>query len=105
MIWSRSEILAKGQNLDPCLTQIVERLKQLCFSLSQPQHDSTFGHGARIQFLGPSQHLERQSIFGPRSDYRSQPFDRLQVVIVDIGLRVEHQPERTLFPVEIRSQY
>ena len=58
MTGSRPEVLAKCQDLDLGLTQIIQRLEQFRFGLAQPQHYPAFGNGAWIQFLGPSQHFQ-----------------------------------------------
>src|ERR1700730_6759186 len=105
MIGSRSEVLAKSQYLDMRLAQIVHWLEELPCRFAQSQHDSTLSDNARVQFLGPPEHFQGQPILGPRPYDGRQPFDSLQIMIVDIGFRFQDEPESDLFPVEIRGQY
>src|SRR5262249_4344505 len=73
-----------------------------CFT--EAKHEARLGGRGRIHFFGPLEYLERTLIDGLRAHAPVEPGNRLYIMIVDIGLRVNDHSKCIIYPFEVRSQ-
>src|SRR2546430_14474521 len=71
----------------------------------KPANDPRFRERAGVHLLGPSQQLERSGIPATWSRQPVQSLDGLEVVVQDIGLRLDDDAQRPLTPLEVRDQH
>src|SRR5258706_16380424 len=101
----RAEVLADGYGADTDGTQVLQGCPYLVVSPSEPEHDAGLRVDRRIHLLHRTQKVERSFIFGLRPDARRQSLDRLDVVIVDVRVRIDHQLDAPALALEIRSKH
>jgi len=105
MLTRGTEVLTDGQDVHVLRAQVPHRDQQLVPLLTQPTDDPRLGESAGIHHFGPSQQLERPGITAAWSRQPVQALDGLEVVVHDVGLRVEHDSQRPLAALEVRDQY
>ena len=108
MIWRWTQILTHRQNLAADFAQIVHCLKNLRFGFAEAEHDPTFRDNpatAGRKFFRASEHLQRRSILRPRAHHRREPLHRLHIVVVNVGIGIEHSLNARIIGVKIRDEY
>src|SRR5260370_11581363 len=99
-----AQVLPDGENIDIMLTQVLHNCNLLIPCLTEAEHEAGLGRSGRVHFFGPVEHLERTLIDGLRAHALVEPGNRLYVVIVDIGFRVNYYTQGIIYPVEVRGQ-
>src|SRR5216117_4046107 len=105
MLARGTEVLADGQDVHVLCAQIPHRHQQLIPVFPQPANDPRLRERGGVHLLGPSQQLERPGIPAAWSRQPVQSLDGLEVVVQDIGLRLDDDAQRPLTPLEVRDQH
>src|SRR5216683_1367214 len=99
-----TQVLPDGENIDIVLTQVLHNCNLLIPRLTEAEHEAGLGRSGRVHFFCPLEDLERTLIDGLRAHALVEPGNRLYVVIVDIGFRVNYYTQGIIYPFEVRSQ-
>src|SRR5215472_9356218 len=86
------------------LTQVLHNFNLLIPRLTEAKHETGLGRSSRVHCFGPLEHLERTPVDGLWAHALVEPGNRLYVVIVDIGFRVNDYTKGIIYPFEIGSQ-
>ncbi len=105
MLRGRAEVLAEREHGDIGLAQVVHGLENLGFRLAESEHEAALGDGLRVHLTHATQHVEREAVFGAGADHRGQALHRLEVVVEDIRLCVDHGADRVVLAVEVRREH
>ena len=84
---ARREILADGQDVHVGGGDVADQLGDLFLAFADTEHDA--GLGDEVAGLGVLEHPEGAVVAGGLADRTLQAFNRLEVVIEDVGTRVE----------------
>lgn len=81
----RAHVLAEGDDVDVCFTQIFERLLHFCVRLATAQHDACLGDKLWLRRFCVPQHRETLTVLGPPiANHWRRTFNSLDVVRVHI---------------------
>jgi hypothetical protein len=100
----RLQILADGDEIDICGSQIVHQLQHFVPLFAQPHHDAGLGEHGRIKFLDPLQQPERMEVARPGTHSEIVAGHGFEIVVEHIGLGRDHALKRTGLAQEIRRQ-
>ena len=104
MLGGWAEVLAHGQNLDSRLAEIIHGLKNLRLFFSESEHQAAFGDDVGGDLFHAAEDGEGEAVFGPGTDERGEAFDRLDIVIENIGSGIGDDFEALLFGVKVWGQ-
>src|SRR6266487_3691674 len=88
-----AQVLTDGKNIDIMLMHIMHDLDDLIPGLAKAQHETRLGWSGRIHLLGPLQYLQRTFVHGLWTDLLVESWHRLDVVVEDIGFRIDHHTQ------------
>jgi len=101
----RTEILTQREDVDGCFAQILHRLADLIAPLTHPEDDSGLCQHAGVHPLRGAQQRDAAPVARTRTRPRMHPLDCLEIVVQDLGLRFDNEPQRVLIALEIRNQH
>ena len=106
MHWSRTKILAQGQNSHVSRAKIIHGLRNFIGLLAQTKHDTTLSRDFSFDhFLGLFENGKRTIIFSPTPNQWSQALDRLKVVIKNMRASLHYQIESPILIVKVRHEH
>ena len=99
------EILADGDEVDVGRAHVVHHLHHLLARFTQPHHDAGLGEHGGAQFLHPLQQAQRMEVARTRPDLEIEAGHCFEIVVEDVGLRLDDDFERAILLQEVRRQH
>src|SRR5580700_5801577 len=105
LIGSWTKILANSDSADADSPEIAQRLNYLRARLAKPEHNAGLGVDCRVHVRYRLKQIQCALVPGLRPDGWREPLHRLDVVIVDIGVSINHQLNAPALPFEVGSEH
>ncbi len=99
-----AEVLANRHRIDANCPQIAQNLEYFVPRLTQAEHDPGLCVDGGVDFLGHFQNAKRARVLRLGADNGVKPLDRLDIVIVNIGVGLAHDADQIRLGFEVRRK-
>src|SRR5581483_11649554 len=100
-----AQVLADGEDVHIMFVHVMHDFKNLVPGLAKSQHEAGLGGSGGIHLFGPFQDLQRAFVDSLRAHAPVQAWHRLDVVVEDVGPRIDHRLQGFVDAFEIGRQH